>query len=233
MSVRRLAEKQPESFEFTPENKAWADEGDRQISARPAGLGGDRAPVARPEAERLLAAEAGDREGRRDARHAEHPRARGRDLLHHVQPRAGRPPLRAALRHDALHAARRGRHQGCVAQARRRAGSCHRRRHVLLERGRMPRRLLQRADGADQRRLLRGPDAGEFLQAARRSGGGPSGEDGLADRPRLLRAGRRPDLADDALRRRRAERPERSACRQRRRTISRRGRAETTTKPGR
>src|SRR5271157_1543621 len=24
MSVRRLAEKQPESFEFTPENKAWA-----------------------------------------------------------------------------------------------------------------------------------------------------------------------------------------------------------------
>ena len=25
MSVRRLAEVQPESFEFTPENKAWAE----------------------------------------------------------------------------------------------------------------------------------------------------------------------------------------------------------------
>ena len=181
-------------------------EGDRQISARPAGLGGDRASVARPEAERLLAAEAGDREGRRDARHAEHPRARGRDLLHDVQSRAGRALLRAALRHDAVHAARRRGHQGGAAQAHRRAGSCHGRRHVLVERGRMPRRLLQRADGSDQRRLLRGPDAGEFREAARRSRGGPSGQDRLADRPRLLRAGRRPDGADDALRRRRAQR---------------------------
>ena len=32
MSVRRLAEKQPESFEFTPENKAWAE---REIAKYP------------------------------------------------------------------------------------------------------------------------------------------------------------------------------------------------------
>ena len=43
-------------------------------------------------------------------------------------------------------------------------GPCHAGRHVLLDRGRVPRRLLQRADGADQRGLLRGPDAGEFRQ---------------------------------------------------------------------
>ncbi|HTR12163.1 MAG TPA: NADH-quinone oxidoreductase subunit NuoE [Roseiarcus sp.] len=34
MSVRRLAEKQPESFEFTPENKAWAE---REIAKYPPG----------------------------------------------------------------------------------------------------------------------------------------------------------------------------------------------------
>ncbi len=34
MSVRRLAEKQPESFEFTPENKAWAA---KEISKYPPG----------------------------------------------------------------------------------------------------------------------------------------------------------------------------------------------------
>jgi|SRR5579863_1484670 len=34
MSVRRLAEQQPESFEFTPENRAWAD---RQIAKYPPG----------------------------------------------------------------------------------------------------------------------------------------------------------------------------------------------------
>jgi len=34
MSVRRLAEEQPESFEFTPENKAWAE---REIAKYPPG----------------------------------------------------------------------------------------------------------------------------------------------------------------------------------------------------
>ncbi len=34
MSVRRLADKQPESFDFTPENRAWVD---KQIAKYPAG----------------------------------------------------------------------------------------------------------------------------------------------------------------------------------------------------
>ena len=40
------------------------------------------------------------------ARHGVHPRARGRDLLHHVQPGAGRPLPRPGVRDDAVHAAR-------------------------------------------------------------------------------------------------------------------------------
>ena len=51
MSVRRLAEVQPDSFAFTPENEARCAQGDRQISARPPGLGSDRAALDRAEAE--------------------------------------------------------------------------------------------------------------------------------------------------------------------------------------
>ena len=40
-------------------------------------------------------------------------------------------------------------------------GPHHRRRPVHADRGRMPRRLRQRADGPDQRRQLRGPDRGQ------------------------------------------------------------------------
>ena len=46
---------------------------------------------------------------RRISRYALHPRLRGRDLLHHVQPASGRPLPRPGLRHDALPAARIGR----------------------------------------------------------------------------------------------------------------------------
>ena len=42
------------------------------------------------------------------------------------------------------------------------------RRQVLLGGGRVPRRLRQRADGADLQRHLRGPDAGELREGARR-----------------------------------------------------------------
>ena len=185
-------------------------EGGRKISSRPAGVGGACAVVARSKAKRLLAAEAGDRDGRRDARHAQYPRARGRNLLHDVQSGPGRATLRSALRHDALHAVRRRRPQGGLPQAHWRAGPCDVRRPVLLDRGRVPRRLLQCADGPDQRGLLRGPDAGELRQAARRSGGGPAGQDRFADRSRFFRAGRRPYLADDALWRRRPWRAERA-----------------------
>ena len=51
MSVRRLAEVQPDSFAFTPENEALLRQGDRQISARPRGFGSDRAALAGAEAE--------------------------------------------------------------------------------------------------------------------------------------------------------------------------------------
>ena len=54
-------------------------------------------------------------------------------------------------------------------------------------------------------------DAGEFRRAARRFGGGPAGQDRLAGRARLFRAGRGPDLADDALWRRRSWRAGRAA----------------------
>src|SRR5882672_11489546 len=47
-----------------------------------------------------------------------------------------------------------------------------------LGRGRMPRRLRQRADGADLERHLRGPDQGEFRQAAGWFCGGYSAEAG-------------------------------------------------------
>ena len=80
--------------------------------------------------------------------------------------------------------------------AHRRAAPRHGRRQVLLARGRVPRRLLQRADGADQRRLLRGPDAGELREAPRRSRRRPAGEAGAADRPRHLGACRRREDAD-------------------------------------
>ena len=49
MSVRRLAPKelQPASFTFSDENLAWAKSADREISAGPPGVRGDRDPVAR------------------------------------------------------------------------------------------------------------------------------------------------------------------------------------------
>ena len=89
-----------------------------------------------------------------------------------------------------------------LARAHRRARRGDGGRPVLLGRGRVPRRLLQCADGADQRRLLRGSDAGEFRETARRSRRRPPREDRLADGPRHVRAGGRPHLLDVALWRR-------------------------------
>ena len=64
-------------------------------------------------------------------------------------------------------------------------------RQILLGRGRMPRRLRERADGADQLRLLRGPDGGQLQQDPRRSRGGQESEAGPADRPATFGAHRR------------------------------------------
>src|ERR1700681_2855771 len=55
-------------------------QGDRALSGGPPAIGGDPAAVARAGTGRRLAAAGGDRACRRDARHGEDPRARGRDL---------------------------------------------------------------------------------------------------------------------------------------------------------
>ena len=214
MTVRRLAEIQPASFAFTPENEAWAQ---KEIAKYPPGRQASAVlPLlwrAQEQNDYWLPKPAIEKR-RGDARHAADARARSRDLLLDVQSVAGRAPSRAALRHDAMHVARRETIKKVCRAADRRRASCHRRRRVLLDRGRMPRRLLQCADGADQRRLLRGPDAGEFREAARRSRRRAAGrQDGSQTGRARLGAGRRPDFADDALRRRRSQRPTRGAPR--------------------
>ena len=68
------------------------------------------------------------------------------------------------LRHDAVLAARRRTRSSRPASKRSASasGDVPRRRQVLLGGGRVPGRLRQRADGPDQRRLLRGPDRRDF-----------------------------------------------------------------------
>ena len=143
------------------------------------------APDRRGDGDAGLAADPGDRVRRRRARHALYPRLRGRDLLHDVQPRAGRPLPRPGLRHHAVHAARLGRCARRLLRQGAEEGPHHRGRPVHLDRGRMPRRLRQRADGPDQRRQLRGPDLREHDRDPR---GARQGRDAEA-RP----AGRSPD----------------------------------------
>ena len=82
-----------------------------------------------------------------------------------------------------------------------------RRRRVLLGRGRVPRRLRQRADGADQCRFLRGSDAGyldadhqRFLAPGRTPKPGPQID-------RQFRADRRADHADRSVDLRSQEQP--------------------------
>ncbi len=128
-----------------------------KISGRPPGLRDHSAAVARAGAGRRLAAGNRDPLCRRFPRHGAYPRARSRDLLHDVQFVAGRQIPRATLRHHAVPATRRRRSGKSLPQAFRRAGRGHHGRQILLGRGRVPGRLRQRADGADQRRLLRGP----------------------------------------------------------------------------
>ena len=112
MAVRRLAppELQPKEFSFTAENAAWAKKQIAKISGRPPAIGDHSAAVARAGAARRLAAGGGDPPCLRDARHGAHPRARSRDLLHHVPAasRAGRrPTCRSAAPRPACCAARR------------------------------------------------------------------------------------------------------------------------------
>ncbi len=104
---------------------------------------------------------------------ARDPRLRGRHLLHDVQPAAGRALSAAGLHDDAVLAARLGRcGRRLRAKARHRHRRDERRRPLHPGRGRMPRRLRQRADPAGQRRFLRGSrrpgDRGADRRVARR-----------------------------------------------------------------
>ena len=176
---------------------------DRKISAGPAGLGGDSDPVAGAGTARRLGFGSGDPRRRRSARYALHPRAGNRDLLHHVPAAAGRQESpRPGLRHHAVQAARRRRpDRGVPAPYPSRSVSSVGRRRFQLGRGRVPRRLRQRADGADLERYLRRPDQGEFRQGAGWLCGRQSAEARSAERPAVLRADRRVDHAEKWRRR--------------------------------
>ena len=198
MSVRRLAEKQPPSFAFTPDNLEWAK---AQIAKYPQGrqaIRGDSAAVARAGAiggwlpQKAIEAVA-EMLGMAKIRVLEVATFYTMFNLapvgrFHVQ-FCGTTPclLRGADElKKVLHRAigdRRG----------------YRRRQVLLDRGRVPRRVCQRADGADQCRLLRGPDAGEADAHSQRSGGRQDAETWSADRPAEFCAGRRRRHADRSV----------------------------------
>ena len=163
MSVVAPAEIQPESFAFTPENEAWAQE---QIAKYPPGR---QASAVIP-----LLWRAQEQDGgwlpqtaiETVAARLDMPDIRVLEVatfytMFNLEP-VGQV-LHPALRHDAVRAARRAAiSRRCSSDRIGDAAPCLGRRQFLLARGRVPRRLLQRADGADQRRLLRGPDAGEF-----------------------------------------------------------------------
>ena len=194
MAVRRLAEPhlQPKEFAFTAENLAWAK---KQIAKYPEGrqaVGGDPAAVARAGAGRRLAAAEGDRACRRAARHgATSACSRSRPSTPcSIWRRSANSTCRSAAPRPACCAAP----TRCIDICHRRIGeqyARHRGRQVLLGRGRVPRRLRERADGADQLRLLRGPHARELREDPRRAGRRPHAEAGPAGRPAAVRADRR------------------------------------------
>ena len=112
MSVRRLAPKelQPASFTFTDENLAWAKQ---QIAKYPPGRQASAVIAILwrvQEQHEGWVSEAAIRAVADLLEHALHPRAGGRDLLHHVPAAAGRQEgPRPGLRHHAVPPARRGR----------------------------------------------------------------------------------------------------------------------------
>ena len=71
---------------------------------------------------------------------------------------------------------------------------------LLLGRGRVPRRLRQRADGADQLRLLRGPDAGDADPHSQRPGDGKTPKPGpQVDRQNSAPVGGANTLTDPSI----------------------------------
>ena len=123
MAVRRLAEKQPESFAFTPENLAWAK---KEMAKYPEGRQASAviSLLWRAQEQEGWVTEPAIRAVAEMLGMAQHPRARDRHLLHHVPSRAGRRQgAHPGLRHDALLAARRRRAQGRLPPPHRRTST--------------------------------------------------------------------------------------------------------------
>ena len=175
MSVRRLAsqtQSSPPAFAFSRgECLAWARaDGSRKYPPGRQAVGGDPAAVARAGAGRLGPA---SRRSRTSPTCSAWPtsacsRSRPSTRMFQLQPVGTQRPC-PGLRHDALHAARRGGADGRLPpKIHHDQFHTNGRRHVLLGGGRVPRRLRERADGADLQGHLRGPDAGALGRAHRR-----------------------------------------------------------------
>src|SRR5882762_2858647 len=174
------------------------ESGDCEISGRPSGVRGDTDSVAGPGTARRLGFGSGDPRGRGSAWHALHPRIGDRDLLHDVPAAAGRQEgARPGLRHHALPFARRRRyHRGVPEPHPSRSLPSVEGRQFQLGRGRVSRRLRERADGADLEGYLRRPEQGEFRQGAGRLCLRQPADAGAAERPSVLGTGRWPDHAE-------------------------------------
>ncbi len=199
MSVRRLAEKQPPSFAFTPENLAWAK---AQIAKYPEGR--------QQSAVILILWRAQAQCGGWLPQKAIEATA---DLLGMAKIRV----LEVATFYTMFNLSPVGRYhvQLCGTTPCMLRGAeelkkvCHRmigargrgdrRRRVFLGRSRVPRRLRECADGADQCRLLRGPDAGDLHPHHQRFFQWPHAEAWTADRSYQFSADRRADHADRSI----------------------------------
>ena len=150
MSVRRLADEQPTSFEFTPENKAWAEQ---EIAKYPPGRQASAVLALLWRAQKQNGYWLPRAAIEKVAAMLDMPNIRVLEVAtfytmfnlepvgrHYVQVCGTTPCMLCRLR----------RHQGGLPQAHRRTGPCDSGRRVFLDRGRVPRRLLQRADGPDQ-----------------------------------------------------------------------------------
>src|SRR6202789_4469426 len=128
---------------------------------------------------------------RRPASNALHPRAGNRDVLYDVSAAARwQEGACAGLRHDAVSLARCcGYHRSLSEPDSPRPVRAVEGRQFFLGRGRVSRRVRERADGPDLEGYLRGSDQGKFWQGARRLCLRQSAEAGPPDRPPILRAG--------------------------------------------
>ena len=157
MSVRRLDPNQPRDFEFTPENLAWAMEQIKKYPEGPSAGCGHPDPMERAGAARSLAAGARDPLRRRSARAwpiSASTRSRPSTPCSTCRPSAATMCSFAGRRPACCVARMRSRSR--LRARDRAAGPGHARGRLLVDRGRVPGRLRERAHGPDQQRLLRG-----------------------------------------------------------------------------